>query len=253
MKNRSHITFDRIAVEILVGLILCELGLVGIYWLDIFSGGHFQALRTLFDLDGEGNIPAWFSSAQLLVVALAFLTHALRQPWGVRPSKGFFGLAACAALYASMDEAGQVHEQITAWMGRRYIDWLPNYAGKHFWWVMICVALAVCVLQILAADLLNIWSRQRRFLGLAVFGIFIGLSGCMGVESLGYKLLNGDRTTIWYKLEVTAEEFMEMFGVSLILFATLKLNQALAIVRARSERRVICRGRSTSLAKVRVG
>lgn len=83
MKTKNHVTFDRIAGEILAALILCELVLVAIYWLGVFSGGHFQALHTLFDLDGEGNIPAWFSSAQLLVVALAFLTHALRQPRGV--------------------------------------------------------------------------------------------------------------------------------------------------------------------------
>lgn len=252
MKTRAHVTFDRIAGEILFGMICCELVLIAVYWLDVFSAGHFQALHTLFDLDGEGNIPAWFSSAQLLAVALAFLTHALRQPWGARPSKGFFAFATCAAIYASMDEAGQVHEQVTAWMGRRYVDWLPGYAGKHFWWVMILVALAVAVFQLLAADLITIWSKHRRFLCMALLGVAIGLLGCMGVETLGYKLLNGDRSTLWYKLEVTAEEFLEMFGASLILFATLKLNQSLAIVRVRSARRVAARTRSTSMASVRL-
>jgi len=252
MKTKTQVTFDRIANEILVGLILAELFLVTVYWFDIFSNGIFQPLHNLFDLDGEGNIPAWFSSAQLLTIALAFLTHALRQPWRSRPSKGFFGLAAFVALYLSMDEAGQVHEQVTMWMGQKYVDWLPSYAGKHFWWVMIAVALAVGLVQLLTVDLLNIWSKHQRFLRLVVLGACIGLGGCMGVETLGYKLLDGDRTTLLYKLEVTIEEFMEMFGATLILYATLKLNQSLAIVRVRKARQLVQRKPSFGLSGFRL-
>jgi hypothetical protein len=134
MKRTSHPTFDKIASEIFAGILFCEVVLVAIYWLDVMTSNQFQALHTLFDLDGEGNIPAWFSSAQLMVVALAFWTHALRQPAGLRPSRRFFAMAGCAALYVSMDEAGQVHEQVTALMGRRYVDWLPAYAGSISCW-----------------------------------------------------------------------------------------------------------------------
>jgi hypothetical protein len=250
----KHLTFDKIAFEILTGSIICELLLVGIYWFDALTGGQFQLLHSLFDLDGEANIPAWFSSAQLLVVALAFWTHALRQPRSLRPSKTFFGLAGCAALYASMDEAGQIHEQVTAWMGRRYVDWLPAYAGKHFWWVMIVVAAGLGLIQMFVADLLTICREYRRFGVLVVIGVCIGLGGAMGVETLGYKLLHGDRTSFWYKGEVTLEEFMEMFGVTLTLFATLKLNGALAgkRLRATREMRKAPRTRTPSLAGVRV-
>ncbi|HEV7397669.1 MAG TPA: hypothetical protein VGN86_14260 [Pyrinomonadaceae bacterium] len=136
----------------------------------------------------------------------------------------------------SMDEAGQVHEQVTAWMGRRYVDWLPTYAGKHFWWVMLAVAVIVGLIQLLAADLIAIWSRYRRFLLLTLLGISIGLLGCMGVETLGYKLLGGRNNTLWYKLEVTVEEFLEMFGASIMLFATLWLNRTLAPLRVQAER-----------------
>ena len=246
----KHPTFDKIAFEILTGTIVCELLLMAIYWFDVLSGGQFQLLHSLFDLDGEANIPAWFSSAQLMVVALAFWTHALRQPRGLRPSKAFFGFAGCAALYGSMDEAGQIHEQVTAWMGRRYVDWLPSYAGKHFWWVMIVVAVALGLIQLLAADLLTIWREHRRFALFVVVGLCIGLGGAMGIETLGYKLLHGERTSLWYKAEVTLEEFMEMLGVTLILFATLKLNGALAAKRLRASRQLwkSSRTRTPSLA-----
>jgi hypothetical protein len=232
----KHPTFDKIAPEILTGSIVCELILVAIYWFDILNGSQSQ-LHSLFDLDGEGNIPSWFSSVQLMIVALAFWTHALRQPRGLRPSKAFFGFAGCAALYASMDEAGQVHEAITAWLGRRYIDWLPNFTVTHFWMVMVVVALIMMVIQIFARDLSTLWRGHRRLVFMALLGVGIGLGGAMGVEAIGYKLLHGIKTTIWYKAEVSVEEFMEMLGGSLILFATLKLNGALELKRALTERR----------------
>src|SRR5436190_18988841 len=141
MKLKGRPTFDKFAGEIFASLVACQLLLVIIYWIDHFTGCSYHALHVLFDLDGEGNIPAWFSSAQLLVVALSFLTHLLRQPPAARPSKPFFAFAAIVSFYVSVDEAGQVHEQGTAFMGKKYIDWLPGYAGKHFWWIMLAVAL----------------------------------------------------------------------------------------------------------------
>lgn len=245
----KHPTFDKIAFEILTGTIICELLLVGIYWVDVLFGSS-QLLHSLFDLDGEGNIPSWFSSAQLMIVALAFWTHALRQPRGLRPSKAFFGFAGCAALYASMDEAGQVHETVTMWLGRRYIDWLPRFTLTHFWIVMVVVALVMALIQIFANDLATLWREHRRLTLIAVLGVCVGLGGCMGVEALGYKLLHGVRTTLWYKAEVSLEEFMEMLGASLILFATLKLNGALTTKRIVAARRaaVALRSRMPKLA-----
>jgi hypothetical protein len=104
---------------------------------------------------------------------------------------------------------------------------------------MIVVALAVSLVQVLARDLVTLWLEHRRFLALVALGVCLGLVGGMGVETLGYKLLHGERTSLWYKVEVTVEEFMEMFGASLILFATLKLNRRLAAKRARAESRTV--------------
>ena len=175
MKRNARLTFDKFANEIFVGTILCELALLTVYWIDVLTHTHYHLLHLLFDLDGEGNIPAWFSSAQLMVLALAFWTHALRQPQGLRPSRRFFALSGGAALYASMDEAGQIHEHVTGWMGRRYVDWLPGYAGKHFWLVMVVVAIVVGLFQLLASDLMALWTEHRRFMLLAGLGISIGL------------------------------------------------------------------------------
>ncbi len=205
----------------------CELVLVALYWLDITTGGQFQLLHALFDLDSEGNIPAWFSSSQLFAVAITLFSCARRKGTERRPSRAFFVLAGIAALYVSSDETAQIHERVTALVGARYIDWLPALAAQNFFFVMLSVAGLVSVGQLLVDDLLSLWKHHRRALLLIVMGIAIGLTGGMVIETLGYKFLQTD--SIWYRVEVTAEEFMEMFGGSVILLAALQLRRRVTI------------------------
>jgi len=244
MRSANARNLDEHANKILVGTIIFELVLVGFYWFDILSGGRYRLLHPLFDLDGEANIPAWFSSAQLLFIALVFWTHALRQAARVHPSKLFFAVAGCAAAYVSMDETAQIHEGVTAWLGKRYVDWLPRFTLSHFWMVMLVVAIVITLLQLFAVDLKAIWQGNRRLALTGLVGIIVGLSGGMGLETLGYKLLHGNRTSLWYNAEVTLEEFMEMLGASLILYATLKLNSLRVAKRAMATNRALRTRRS---------
>ena len=244
MRSPGARNLGGIANKILVGTIIFELVLVGVYWFDALSGGRYHLLHALFDLDGEANIPAWFSSAQLLFIALTFWNHARRQPLGMRPSRLFFIVAGCAAAYVSMDETAQIHEGITALLGKRYVDWLPRFTLTHFWMVMLIVAVVMALIQLFAGDLLAIWQGNRSLALAGLIGICIGLSGGMGLETLGYKLFHGARTSLWYKAEVTLEEFMEMLGASLILYATLKLNGMKVARRALASDRAVKMRRS---------
>jgi len=216
---RSTNLFNKVVITALV----CELTLVAIYWIDVLTGGHFQMLHSLFDLDSEGNIPAWFSSSQLFCVAITFWSCAFGKRRALKPSKLFFALAGFGALYASSDETAQIHERITALMGQRYVDWLPSYAAHNFLLVMIAVALLLTVCQLLADDLILFWKNHRTSAVLTICGIAIALTGGMGVETLGYKLFQGHTESILYKVEVSVEEFMEMFGATLVLAGALKL------------------------------
>ena len=97
------------------------------------------------------------------------------------------------------------------------------FAAHHFLLVMIAVAVFLTVSQLLVADLVGLWTDYRRPTLLLAGGIAIGLAGGMGVETFGYRLLAGNTASLWYKLEVSVEEFMEMFGASLLL-GSLKLH-----------------------------
>ena len=220
MNSYSSVKFIN---RVVVAALTCELILVSIYWFNIATGGHFQMLNALFDLDSEGNIPAWFSSSQLLCVAMIFWSCAISKRRGLKPSKLFFTLAGFGALYASSDETAQIHERITALMGQRYVDWLPSYAAHNFLFVMIAVALLLTVCQFLADDLILLWKNYRAAAMLSILGIAIALTGGLGVETLGYKIFQCHTESIWYKVEVTVEEFMEMLGATIVLVAALKI------------------------------
>ena len=224
--------------KVIVTALLCEIALVAVYWFDVTTTGHHQTLHALFDLDSEGNIPAWFSSSQLFCVAIAFWSCALRKRRSGRPSRLFFGLAGLAAVYASSDETAQIHERITAMVGQRYVDWLPTYAAHNFLLVMVAIAVLLTICQFLADDLLLLWNNYRRVSLLALIGITIALTGGMGVETLGYKLFHGNSESVWYKVEVTIEEFMEMLGATLVLVSALNLRRHKAALSVLECRRV---------------
>jgi len=215
--------------RIFLTALTCELILVVLYWLDIATGYSFQLLHGLFDLDSEGNIPAWFSSSQLFAVAISYFSCARRKGNESRPSRVLFILAGIAALYVSSDETAQIHERVHAVIGARYIDWVPPFIVQNFFFVMVFLAVLVSIGQMLSKDFLVLWTHHRRIVLLTLFGSAIGLTGGMVVESIGYQI--PPTNPILYRVEVTVEEFMEMFGASVILLAALQLRRRLAIQR----------------------
>src|SRR5205807_793123 len=105
--------------------------LVALYWLDILSGEP-PLLNPLFDLDGEAHIPAWFSSAQLLTIALSLWTaNRFRRSTELLPSRWFLNLLASGFLLLSLDETAQVHGTLTGVIGSRYADWVPRLLSNH--------------------------------------------------------------------------------------------------------------------------
>lgn len=225
MSTRHLDSSTQFPTKIFFTALAFELVLVTLYWFDIATGFGFQLLHGLFDLDSEGNIPAWFSSCQLFAVAIAFFSCARKEGTEHRPSRVFFILMGIGALYVSSDETAQIHERITALMGARYIDWVPAFAAENFFLVMLLVAVLLSIVQMLSNDLQALWTHHRRIVLLTALGVAIGLTGGMVVEALGYRI--PATHPILYRVEVTVEEFMEMLGGSVILFSVLHLRRRL--------------------------
>jgi hypothetical protein len=209
------------AHKLLLTLICLELLLVVVYGIDVWVQGATKQLHSLIDLDGEGNLPAWFSSFQLALIAIGFLTLAARFRATKRPSRRF--LRACSGFFLllSIDESALLHERITETLGRRYVEWVPAYLSNHPGKAIVCVLIVCGCFAAVYPQVIAMWRISSRASLIAVAGCAIYVLGAAGLESVGYKMLSGGATIQSYRVEVAAEEFFEMLGASLILYSVM--------------------------------
>lgn len=196
-------------------LIVTEVLLVAAYWIDILLGEPIHLLHGMFDLDGEANIPTWFSSGQLLAIAIILWVVAIYGRRPERPSRAFLLTVGTGFLLLSADEVVQLHEGITGLMGSRYLDWIPSMLGAHKTTVLLCLGISLVAFRLVYADLRAAWRWSPRGCLVAIAGCgIIVLGGCV-LESVAYRLL--EPGSLAYKIEVSVEEFFEMSGATLIL------------------------------------
>lgn len=158
-----------------------------------------------FDLDGEGNVPTWFSSAGLLACGLvAFLLR--------RQARGLATFAFLLSA-AAVDEVAMFHERAAAWLLERRGD-VPPIAV----WLLGAVLAAT-----LAATLVPMLRRLPRVVRTRLFvsgGVFV--LSAVGVETLGqaWARSHGWHNAV-YTLLVLLEECGEMLGAAICLHALL--------------------------------
>lgn len=212
---------DRHAARALRSLIVIEGLFVIVYAIDALLREKFCLLHSLFDLDGEANVPTWFSSCQLLLIGVILFLLSFIPYKAERPSRPFLFVLGICFLLLSLDETAQLHERITQRVGRRYIDWLPEFVRRRAPLTVSLLAVAVFILWLAFRDLSAIWRWSPRLSLLAMAGVCISILGGVVLEAVGYKFLQYG--TPLYKVEVAIEEFMEMLGASLILYFTILL------------------------------
>jgi hypothetical protein len=211
------------ARKLFLTLICLEFLLVVIYATDAWVQGSGAQLHSLIDLDAEGNLPAWFSSFQLAMIATAFWVLAARFRATQRPSRSF--LRACSGFFLllSLDETAMLHERITESLGSRYLDWVPVYIADHPVKATVCGVILVACLAAVFPHLRGLWRMSPRCLRIAALGCLVYVTGAAVLESIGYRMLNAGASVSLYRAEVAAEEFLEMLGANLILYAVLSL------------------------------
>ncbi len=197
--------------------------------IDYAAGSPFSKLRNFFYLDAETTLQAWYSSMQWFLAASLFGAFALyayrsRLP-GMLAIVAFTGL--CLAF--SVDEIAGIHE----WLGERSDALLPGgdransiFARTGIWPILIGVPMLV-VLAVM------VFRARRIFLpraSLAFWLLAIGLAtmftGALAIELLA-NLLDKPTDASEYQaihlLQHATEEFLEMLGVSLIVWSGLEL------------------------------
>jgi len=187
-----------------------------------YGADHIFGLLPLFNIDREGNVPAWLSSAMLALAGLvAWGLAADNEGEAARRERFGWTVAACVLFYMSLDEGAQVHERV----GDLAKPFVPDIGVFYFSWTAIAIVILLAAVPF-ALRFLALLRSQTRF-GLIVAGI-VFLSGALGVEMITgqYMHVAENKMSLPYFLLSHAEELLEMIGVVLTIRVLLRHKEA---------------------------
>ena len=199
---------------LLAFLVAVDAGLVALH---VASGAFAGRVVHLVDLDGEGNIPSWWSSAKLLLATFLMAMAALRN---LRTDRRAWALALlCGVLLAmSLDESASLHERAGT-----YLDLFLDRRGSIFpdtgYWPLLVGLPAVAAISYVVWLCGSFLAEARDCLGRFIVSLMLLLGAAVGLE-----LLNNIDYASGRASEVL-EEGVELLGGSLLVWAALGLVQ----------------------------
>jgi hypothetical protein len=195
---------------------LVVLGTAVLYPKHILGHDYVYGFVPKFDLDGEINVPTWFSSALLLLAGLLLLhiaatTRREQDRWARH-----WAFLAWIFVLLSADETGGLHGLLSGPLrgalhlsGALYHAWvLPVGAAVAF--------LGVAYLRFLS----NLPERSRRLFILSGIVYVVGAIGFELPEGM-YRTAVGANVTVAYGFLTVFEETFEMIGIVVFIYALL--------------------------------
>lgn len=169
----------------------------------------------LFSLDGEANIPAWYSSSLLLLASMLLGIIGLAKKRLDDRYALHWGALSLIFLFLSLDEAAIIHE-----MSIKPLRILFHTGGLLYYAWVVPGAAAVFIVGLAYLRFLAALPARTRLLFLVAGTLFLG--GSLGMESLsGQHAESYGKGNLGYHLIITIEESLEMSGVIAFLHALL--------------------------------
>ncbi len=233
----QRICGKEIGLRVFAVLVAVEIFLMALHaWITWAPSGTFpKRLWRFVHFDREGNLPTWFSSAQLLVLAFLFAAIYLfeRYERPLRKTALVWLLCAAGALFLSIDEGAALHEMVGSAMDSIIDDadrgtWIRELRSfPSYYWMLIYVPIA---LPVAITVIIYLWPK----LGVERYAVLAGAS-CFLIGAVGLDFLEGMFSAPGHKpIPVTLggetvlfdifllEECLEMIGISMILCAFLQ-------------------------------
>ena len=178
----------------------------------------FPTFYKYFNVGRERNIPTLYSVIALTVAATLLATNA-RHSWEKCDGQHrYWAGLALIFLFLAFDEGTKIHEQLSGVMKR----WVTP-KGYLYWLWVIPYGSAVLVLAAVYLRFMIRLSRTTRYYFILAALLFLG--GAIGVDMLqgreAYLNIGSDKT-ILYCVLYSVEEFLEMIGVAVFIYALLK-------------------------------
>ena len=192
-------------------VVLYVLTKMPVYFLPDYVGRDFLADK--FDLDAEGNIPTFYSFLALLFssVLLGAIAH-VKILDNDRYKKNW-KILSFIFLYLSLDEIGQLHEDLTYPMQK-----LLHPTGFLYAAWIVPIGFIAAIFALSYSKFLFHLPVSTKKLFIAAAALYIG--GAMGVEMLGgYVASTTGQKNVFYVIVITLEESLEMLGIVIFIHA----------------------------------
>jgi hypothetical protein len=141
-------------------------------------------------------------------------------------SSSFLIVGSLFFIFLSADEGAAIHEKLTVIAKKLEIYWLL-FKGDHGAWIIVYFILAITAILLTAQHFRLLWRYFRREFQIALGGTVVFVTGSIGFDVISYLLLRSGLTPTLYKMEVVCEEFLEMSGAIIILYAVLLLSSTI--------------------------
>jgi len=198
----------RVVVALVVLFVLTQMT---VYFLPDYVGRDFFAEK--FGLDYEGNIPTFYSFLALLFSSVLLGAIAHVKNLDSDRYKNHWKILSFIFLYLSLDEIGQLHEDLIDPMQKL----LKATGFLYFAWIVPFAFLVGIFLFSYSKFLFHLpVSTKKMFV--AACALYIG--GAMGMELPGgYLASTTGMQTVPYLIVITLEESLEMLGIVVFIHA----------------------------------
>lgn len=204
---------------IAIGMLVWFLLLVVL--VDHYDASTRDTMLALFNLNAEISIPTWYSQFLLLLAAALLLVITV----SAKSDRKYWLVLGLALLYASIDEGAAVHELATVPM-REFMQITDG--PLYYTWVIPFIVLILIACLVGIGFLRRLPSRTRW---LFILSAIIYVGGAIGLEVVGgYIFASAGETGFLYAATTGLEEFLEMSGATLLIYALLDYQQGRSIV-----------------------
>lgn len=179
--------------------------------------GRLGGIVPLFNLDAEGNVPAFFSALLLVIAAVGIaLIARWRAQNGLRHARQL-GVLAAVVLFLGVDEATAIHELFSEPLR----DGLGLSGLLYYAWVVAYGVAAAAFFAVFAPLLRYVGRTTRRLLALSAL-LYVG--GALGMELAGsaYTEASDGADDGVYATFTTVEETLEIAAVILLIYTVLR-------------------------------
>lgn len=204
---------------VILTCVLATLSIIGEYLLETAVDSDEQPVLALgldlFSVNSEETIPTWYSTVILLIAAALLALIASAKRASADPLKYYWAGLALVFLYLSLDEGAAIHEIVSDSVQAN----LNTTGFLYFGWHVVALPVLAVFGLVYVRFLLRLTPRTRNLLILAGL-IYVG--GAFFVEGLSanqYYL--DDEASLRYLAIGTVEEFLEMLGVVVLIYALL--------------------------------